>query len=494
PGPRRRRGDAESRAGILRRVLTATAALASTAALFVLASPLAAAVHTVDVTTDSVDAVPGDGDCADALGECSLRAAVMESNAAPGADEIVLGEALYELTIPECGEGTAVAYDDACGDLDVTGVLTVRGVGAYRTMVTADGLAFTGNGGHFDLSSSGDLTLRDLMLRDGEILGSGGAIRNQGGLLEVRDCVLYGNTASFAGGAIEARDGVTSISGTLILGNQARTATIGGGGIYHSNDSAPAGTTLSITNSTLAFNTVLGGAPGQPTNDGKGGGLSLFDNASVQLTQVTIHGNRATGDGGGIFIDSLSGPVILEGCTVTGNRADSDGDTGKAPNGNGGGLSNEGAPGVEVYNTLIAGNLDPAPVPALQRPDCRGTLSVLSHSLVERQQCGVTTITNLLTGDPGLLPYGDRGGSIPTVGFGITSAARDAADGSRCPLLDARGELRFQNGACDIGAWESGYDPRFLVKTSLDASDLVAGDTFCAADFLPALTVCTLRA
>ncbi|MEO1083642.1 MAG: hypothetical protein AAFY88_05320, partial [Acidobacteriota bacterium] len=312
-----------------RRIFTVTAAMASTVAGLALSPPLAAAVHTVDVTTDSVDAVPGDGACADALGECSLRAAVMESNAAPGADEIVLGEALYELTIPECGEGTVVAYDDACGDLDVTDALIVRGVGAYRTMVTADGLAFTGNGGHFDLASSGDLTLRDLMLRDSETLGSGGAIRNSGGQLEVRDCVLYGNSASFSGGAIEARNGVTSISGTLILGNQARTATIGGGGIYHSNDSAPAGTTLSITNSTLAFNNALAGATGQPTSDGKGGGLSLFADASVQLTQVTLHGNRATGDGGGLYIDSLSGPVTLEGCTVTANRADSDGDTGK---------------------------------------------------------------------------------------------------------------------------------------------------------------------
>ena len=35
----------------------------------------------VDVTTDTPDANPGDGVCADAGGNCSLRAAVMEANA-----------------------------------------------------------------------------------------------------------------------------------------------------------------------------------------------------------------------------------------------------------------------------------------------------------------------------------------------------------------------------------------------------------------------------
>lgn len=35
----------------------------------------------VDVTSDTVDANPGDGVCADSDGNCSLRAAVMEANA-----------------------------------------------------------------------------------------------------------------------------------------------------------------------------------------------------------------------------------------------------------------------------------------------------------------------------------------------------------------------------------------------------------------------------
>ena len=41
-------------------------------------------VLVVTTTDDTVDAVPGDGACADVEGRCSLRAAVMEANASAG--------------------------------------------------------------------------------------------------------------------------------------------------------------------------------------------------------------------------------------------------------------------------------------------------------------------------------------------------------------------------------------------------------------------------
>lgn len=63
-------------------------------ALAIFAVPLQAATHTVSILTDSVDIAPGDGACADAIGECSLRAAVMESNVAAGADLIELAESV----------------------------------------------------------------------------------------------------------------------------------------------------------------------------------------------------------------------------------------------------------------------------------------------------------------------------------------------------------------------------------------------------------------
>src|SRR4051794_28561005 len=69
--------------------------------------------YTVNTNADTVDANPGDDKALDAGGLTSLRAAVMEANAHPGADTIVLPADTYRLTIA-AGKGA----DDTSGDLD----------------------------------------------------------------------------------------------------------------------------------------------------------------------------------------------------------------------------------------------------------------------------------------------------------------------------------------------------------------------------------------
>ena len=49
-----------------------------------------ASAFVVDSTIDAVEAAPGDGVCATAAGECTLRAAIQETNALPGADKVTL--------------------------------------------------------------------------------------------------------------------------------------------------------------------------------------------------------------------------------------------------------------------------------------------------------------------------------------------------------------------------------------------------------------------
>ena len=70
---------------------------------FILSLPAGSArgqVFDVDSTADAVDANPGDGVCASAAGECTLRAAVMEANASPYAyADIRLSAGTYRLTI-----------------------------------------------------------------------------------------------------------------------------------------------------------------------------------------------------------------------------------------------------------------------------------------------------------------------------------------------------------------------------------------------------------
>ena len=63
-------------------------------------TPALGASFTVDATHDAVDASPGDGVCADAGGACTLRAAVMETNALAGEDTILLSQNVYALSVP----------------------------------------------------------------------------------------------------------------------------------------------------------------------------------------------------------------------------------------------------------------------------------------------------------------------------------------------------------------------------------------------------------
>jgi CSLREA domain-containing protein len=85
---------------------------------------------TVNTTLDAVDADPGDGLCAAAQGKCSLRAAIMESNAHPGSDRVFLGAATDPLTI-------AGADEDECltGDLDILDTIKISGEGADVTTI-----------------------------------------------------------------------------------------------------------------------------------------------------------------------------------------------------------------------------------------------------------------------------------------------------------------------------------------------------------------------
>jgi len=74
-----------------------------------------AAVFNVNSQADTVDVNPGDGSCVDPSGNCSLRAALMETNALAGADEIYLPRSTaYEITTAPMASG-----DDAHGDFDI---------------------------------------------------------------------------------------------------------------------------------------------------------------------------------------------------------------------------------------------------------------------------------------------------------------------------------------------------------------------------------------
>ena len=80
---------------LLRVTLSLVLALAASTA-----TRVSATTFTVDSTADADDANPGDGLCATAIGDCTLRAAVEEANGpAVTPDTIVLPAGLYLLDI-----------------------------------------------------------------------------------------------------------------------------------------------------------------------------------------------------------------------------------------------------------------------------------------------------------------------------------------------------------------------------------------------------------
>lgn len=81
--------------------------------------PAAAATFTVDTTVNSSDASPGDGDCADSTGACSLRAAIGEANALPNGAE----PDRIHFAIPGPGPHTVIAP----GGLAVTDPVVIDG-------------------------------------------------------------------------------------------------------------------------------------------------------------------------------------------------------------------------------------------------------------------------------------------------------------------------------------------------------------------------------
>src|SRR5690349_23423384 len=92
------------------------------AAIVLAASVAGAATFTVNSVNDGTDPRPGDGVCATSTGECTLRAAIQETNARSGADTINLLPVAYTLLFNNSGEDLGAA-----DDLDIRDDLTIIG-------------------------------------------------------------------------------------------------------------------------------------------------------------------------------------------------------------------------------------------------------------------------------------------------------------------------------------------------------------------------------
>ncbi len=279
---------------------------------------------TVNSIVDSPDAIPGDGICDDGSGVCSLRAAVMESNALGGNHIINVPAGTFTLTIPGANEDIS-----GTGDLDVNSNITLIGDSPLTTIINADSLDRV-----FHIQSGALLSASQLKLTEGYVsLSYGGGILNEGSL-ELNYCEIVGNIAN-------AIDEVPGVSGGF------------GGGL------ANLGSAI-ISNCTFNSNNAIGsegsravtGGGGGGSSPGFGGAIYNHNTGDLQITNSTISGNKAIGGmasrgatNGGSFGSPGSpgaGPFFGAGGATNGAGGNATGDY----SGGGGGGSNASPGGV----------------------------------------------------------------------------------------------------------------------------------------------------
>jgi len=363
---------------------------------------------------------------ANAGGDGSLRQAVLNANALPGADSVTFDAAFFStpLTI------------SLSSPISIAEALTISGPGAGLLSVSG------GNQNRVfvidAVGSKAPIALSGLTITMGRAFSlGGGGIFNQDEALTLTDSVITANSVSATVGDIHGGGiFVAAAAGSLVLINctvSANTADGNGGGIAFS-----VGGNLSIENSTLAAN-----------NAGGDGGALFFSgtvtSGSLLVRNSTLSGNTAGSDGGGIALVSVTGALRVQNSTLTLNRATA---------GAGGGIGQPaGTAGMQIISSILTANSNAT------APDIASTGTVAISFSAWQNSAGFTpTGTNNLT--PGLNlklgPLASNGGPTQTHELNAGSPAINTGSNAAALSFDQRGTgfARVVGTATDIGSFE----------------------------------------
>jgi len=393
---------------------------------------------TVNSEFDFWDEAPGDGSCADAVGSCTLRAAVMEANHTAGEVTIVLPAGTYKLIGP-----IGSIASEFSGDLNLTTpasgnpLITISGAGAASTIIDADA-----KDGVISVEAGRTAIIEDVTLRNGHAIGFGGGIHNEG-VLTLRRVVVRDNhlSGAYAGGGIYNANQLGVYNSTISTNS---TETGYGGGISNVGG-------LTVVNSAIHGNQAFSGA-------------ALFSAgapAVVVIINSTFSANQALRDGGGIYNGSGATGNIYN-ATIAYNEADADANT----VGNGAGVYNDASSTLNLRNSVVAENYLAG---QQSYDDCTGTIGMYGNN-----RFSPTVDCSIAAGSPGtatqldsLYEIGtlsDNGG--PTLTIPLVSSSSMVGGGVACNdqnsvhlATDQRGRPRPPTFAppvstCDIGAFE----------------------------------------
>jgi CSLREA domain-containing protein/uncharacterized repeat protein (TIGR01451 family) len=305
--------------------------------------PLPDPTFTVNTTNDTLSA----GACLAATpNQCSLREAIIEANATPGTDTIMVPAGTYTLTLPRA---VTPLYDATTGTLNVNDSVNIIGAGQNTTIIQAGTTAYnagTPNGVDMLMAVNEDLpgftnataSISNLTLQNGHNRGAAG-VDGDAGCLEFDTGGTGNNTLTLTNVTIQNCDatdgngggiaifntangtGLATISNSIIQGNSAKQVTGGntgtGGGIFVASPAQ-----MSMSNSQVINN--LSTNTDGTTTAGRGGGIAIIFNDVPPSKQTVIHastisGNQAAGKGGGIYDEANL--VIDQNSFITNNSA-----------------------------------------------------------------------------------------------------------------------------------------------------------------------------
>ncbi len=298
-----------------------------------------AATLVVDTDNDELDGSPGNG-------ACSLREAIDNANndngaqadctAGAGSDAITLPSGVYTLA------GASGEDNNASGDLDITGVLTINGVSSGATRIQA-GSSSPVSGACADCvdrvlhtMENSTVTLNNLTIRYGRAPDNSGSLTDHcgGGILDtgsltLSNCIVGWNRAGdgdegglggFGGGIYSFGLGVLQLTGVSVIYN--RTGDGGNGGDAVDDDAGNGGSggmgggvssgISTVIDSIIAGNTTGAGGDGGDVTSGNGNGgyagaggggagmrASSNTSGSLVVTDSTIRENLTGGGGSG---------------------------------------------------------------------------------------------------------------------------------------------------------------------------------------------------
>ncbi len=283
--------------------------------------------------------------------------------------------------------------------------------GSVRIQAVEDAPTIVDAGGQerriFNVLTGGELTVVGLTLQ-GSNSPSGGAINNSG-TLALYSTKFAGSGSPFGPGGI-----VNEAEGKVLIENSTIRNVFSQNGAVIVNFGS-----MTIRNSSIF------------SNDARSASGTIASSGHLEIVNSTVAKNTcfAACGAGGI---GASGFVFITNSTIRENIA--------------GGISGT----IMLQNTIVAGNLNPPPLP----PDCRGTIVSLGNNLIGNLRgCNINLQPSDLIGDPGLGDFIDDGGPghgrYPVL---ATSRVINAGNKDACPPTDQLNTPRL--GTCDIGAVE----------------------------------------